>query len=80
MATSEFDVSDLPVEGEKPVLGQNLDMSKSVLSPDYRARTPLGAQEIGGLIGSIGGVDGNCTHVQKCFFKIFYKFIDFIMF
>jgi hypothetical protein len=55
MATGEFDVSDLPVEGEKPALGQNLDMSKSVLSPDYRPRSPLGGQEIGGLIGSIGG-------------------------
>jgi len=53
----EFDVSDLPVEGEntQAKLGQNLDMSKSVLSPDYRARDPLGAQELGGLVGSIGG-------------------------
>jgi len=53
----EFDVSDIPVEGEntQPKLGQNLDMSKSVLSPDYRARDPLGAQELGGLVGSIGG-------------------------
>lgn len=53
----EFDVSDIPVEGEntQPKLGQNLDMSKSVLSPDYRPRDPLGGQEIGGLVGSIGG-------------------------
>lgn len=55
MAGGEFDVSNIPVEGEKPALGQNLDMSKSVLSPDYRPRDPLGAQEIGGLVGSIGG-------------------------
>lgn len=55
MAGGEFDISDIPVEGEQPKLGQNYDMSKSVLSPDYRPRDPLGAQEIGGLIGSIGG-------------------------
>lgn len=34
---------------------QGMDMSKSVLSPDYRPRAAFGAQEIGGLIGSIGG-------------------------
>lgn len=50
----EFDISDLPVEGQSPAVA-NMDMSKSVLSPDYRPRDPLGAQEIGGLVGSIGG-------------------------
>lgn len=50
----EFDISDLPVEGQAPAVA-NMDMSKSVLSPDYRPRDPLGAQEIGGLVGSIGG-------------------------
>jgi len=55
MAGGEFDISDLPVEGTTPTAGQNLDMSKSVLSPDYRPRDPFGAQEIGGLVGSIGG-------------------------
>jgi len=55
MAGGEFDISDLLVEGSSQALGQNLDMSKSVLSPDYRPRSPLGAQEIGGLVGSIGG-------------------------
>lgn len=30
--------------------------SKSVLSPEYRPRSPLGGQEIGGLIGGIGGI------------------------
>jgi hypothetical protein len=30
--------------------------SKSVLSPEYRPRSPLGGQEIGGLIGGIGGL------------------------
>jgi hypothetical protein len=34
---------------------QQMDMSKSVLSPDYRPRAAFGAQEIGGLVGSIGG-------------------------
>ena len=57
MAGGEFDISDIPVEGEgtQTKLGQNLDMSKSVLSPDYRPRDPLGGQEIGGLVGSVGG-------------------------
>lgn len=57
MAGGEFDISDIPVEGEgeQPKVGQNLDMSKSVFSPDYRPRDPLGGQEIGGLVGSIGG-------------------------
>ena len=30
--------------------------SKSVLSPEYRPRSPLGGQEIGGLVGGIGGL------------------------
>lgn len=30
--------------------------SKSVLSPEYRPRSPIGGQEIGGLIGGIGGL------------------------
>jgi hypothetical protein len=48
---NEFDITDIPVEGEEP----KMDMSKSVLSPEYRARDPFGAQELGGLIGGIGG-------------------------
>ena len=34
---------------------ESMDMSKSVLSPDYRARSSFGGQEIGGLVGSVGG-------------------------
>lgn len=34
---------------------QSMDMSKSVLSPEYRPRSAFGAQEIGGLAGSITG-------------------------
>lgn len=37
---------------------QSMDMSKSVLSPDYRPRGALGGQEIGGLVGSVGGAIG----------------------
>lgn len=46
---NEFDISDIKVEGE------DKDPGTSVLSPKYRARDPLGLQEIGGLIGGIGG-------------------------
>jgi hypothetical protein len=49
---NEFDISDIPVEGQsKPVS----DPGTSVLSPNYRARDPFGAQELGGLIGGVGG-------------------------
>lgn len=53
----EFDISDLPVTDDQTTAppARNMDMSKSVLSPDYRPRSALGAQEIGGLLGSIGG-------------------------
>lgn len=46
---SEFDISDVKVEGE------DKDPGTSVLSPKYRARDPFGLQEIGGLVGGIGG-------------------------
>lgn len=46
---SEFDISDVKVEGE------DKDPGTSVLSPKYRARAPFGLQEIGGLVGGIGG-------------------------
>lgn len=52
---SEFDITDIPVEGQqKP----QMDMSKSVLSPEYRARDPFGGQQIGGAIGGIAGSFG----------------------
>lgn len=46
---NEFDISDIKVEGE------DKDPGTSVLSPKYRARDPLGLQELGGLVGGIGG-------------------------
>jgi hypothetical protein len=50
----EFDISSLPVEGQEPPKDySNIDMSKSVLSPEYRARDPFGAQEIGGMLGGV---------------------------
>ena len=49
MAKSEFDISDIKVEGETK------DPGTSVLSPNYRARAPFGLQELGGLVGGIGG-------------------------
>lgn len=48
---SEYDITDLPVEGQEP----KMDMSKSVLSPEYRARDPFGLQEVGGAIGGVAG-------------------------
>lgn len=66
-----MDWSNVPVEGEQ-VQAANKYLaerqaaqtaaesekltSKSVLSPEYRPRSPLGGQEIGGLIGGIGGL------------------------
>ena len=48
----EFDVSDIPIEDTTA----QKEISKSVLSPDYRApRGAFGAQEMGGLIGGFGG-------------------------
>ena len=48
----EFDVTDIPIEDTTA----KQEISKSVLSPDYRApRGAFGAQEIGGLIGGLGG-------------------------
>lgn len=48
----EFDVTDIPFEDTTA----QKEISKSVLSPDYRApRGAFGGQEIGGLIGGLGG-------------------------
>ena len=48
----EFDVSDIPIEDTTA----QKEISKSVLSPDYRApRGAFGAQEMGGLLGGLGG-------------------------
>lgn len=48
----EFDVTDIPFEDTTAAK----EISKSVLSPDYRApRGAFGAQEIGGLVGGLGG-------------------------
>jgi len=48
----EYDVSDIPIEDTTAAK----EISKSVLSPDYRApRGAFGAQEMGGLIGGLGG-------------------------
>ena len=48
----EFDVTDVPFEDTTAAK----EISKSVLSPDYRApRGAFGAQEVGGLVGAIGG-------------------------
>jgi hypothetical protein len=53
----QYDVSELPVV-EDSTQQTNIDMSKSVLSPDYRSRDAFGPQQIGGLIGglTLGGV------------------------
>jgi hypothetical protein len=48
----EYDVTDIPFEDTTAAK----EISKSVLSPDYRApRGAFGAQEMGGLIGGLGG-------------------------
>ena len=48
----EYDVSAIPfAEGKTQV--PPLDMSKSVMSPDYRPRDAFGAQELGGLGGAL---------------------------
>jgi hypothetical protein len=47
----EYDVSDIPIEDTTAAK----EISKSVLSPDYRApRGAFGGQELGGLVGSLG--------------------------
>jgi len=51
----EFDVSDIPIEDTTAAK----EISKSVLSPDYRApRGAFGAQEIGGLLGGTPATSG----------------------
>ena len=48
----EFDVTDIPIEDTTA----QKEISKSVLSPDYRApRGAFGGQELGGFIGGLGG-------------------------
>lgn len=49
---NEFDTSDIPIVETPTEMG---DTSKSVLSPEYRPRAPLGLQELGGLIGGVAG-------------------------
>jgi hypothetical protein len=47
----EYDVSDIPIEDTTAAK----EISKSVLSPDYRApRGAFGGQELGGLVGGLG--------------------------
>ena len=45
----EFDVSNFPLIGDKTE-PSNVDMSKSIMSPEYRQRDAFGAQELGGLV------------------------------
>ena len=45
----EFDVSNVPLMEDKTA-PSNVDMSKSIMSPEYRQRDAFGAQELGGLI------------------------------
>lgn len=48
---SEYDVSEIPFEDTTAAK----EISKSVLSPDYRApRGAFGGQELGGLVGGLG--------------------------
>lgn len=53
----QYDVSEFPVVDEQPQQ-PDMDISKSVLSPDYRSRDAFGPQQIGGLAGALtlGGV------------------------
>lgn len=53
----QYDVSEFPVVEEKQQQS-DIDMSKSVFSPEYRSRDAFGPQQIGGLIGglTLGGV------------------------
>jgi len=47
----EYDVTDIPFEDTTAAK----EISKSVLSPDYRApRGAFGGQELGGLVGGLG--------------------------
>lgn len=50
---SEQYMAEQAAQREQQQLASETD--KSVLSPNYRPRNALGAQEIGGLLGSIGG-------------------------
>lgn len=50
---SEFDISNIPVEGQQPQTVE--DPGTSVLSPNYRSRDPFGGQQIGGAVGGIAG-------------------------
>jgi len=45
----EFDVSNIPLAEDKTA-PSNVDMSKSIMSPEYRQRDAFGGQELGGLI------------------------------
>ena len=53
----EYDVSAIPFTEEKSQQPAS-DMSKSVMSPDYRSRDSFGAQQLGGLAGALtlGGI------------------------
>lgn len=66
-----MDWSTVPVEGEQmqaankylaerqaeQAAAKSAELtSKSVLSPEYRPRSPLGGQEIGGLVGGVAGL------------------------
>jgi hypothetical protein len=48
----EFDVSNIPLVDNK-TQQPNVDMSKSIMSPEYRSRDAFGGQELGGLIGGV---------------------------
>jgi len=45
----ELDVSNIPLAEDKTA-PSNIDMSKSIMSPEYRQRDAFGGQELGGLI------------------------------
>ncbi len=48
----EFDVSNIPLIDDKAA-PSDIDMSKSIMSPDNRQRDALGGKELGGLVGSM---------------------------
>jgi hypothetical protein len=68
---NEFDISDIPVEGQPQVAPQAPkpmeDPGTSVLSPNYRPRSAFGGQQLGGavvgipgtMLGPIGSVAGS---------------------
>lgn len=45
----EFDVSNIPLAEDKTTT-ENIDMSKSIFSPEYRQRDAFGGKELGGLV------------------------------